>query len=211
MTTARLRTDLHALGVTLAADGDRLRFCPRDKVTPELLQRLRTHKAELLGMLQPGDIGDGDETHPSPGKTGVVSPAVPHVLQPGTADAPQPWPSDGTGYAGPVMPGDDSQDGGPSVTPSGDALPQDLQAQDINCDAARVTTTDPSNLQARPTATVDRTSSRPNDSPPWPPTVPGSILADRIPACSKCGRCAVVPGQPGRPAGLCFACWGKRR
>ncbi len=45
----------------------------------------------------------------------------------------------------------------------------------------------------------------------WPPAVPDSIIADPMPTCSNCGQRAVVPGQPGRPAGLCFSCWGKRR
>jgi len=58
------------------------------------------------------------------------------------------------------------------------------------------------NLQPQP-VTAPRT---------WPPAVPDGILADRIPTCSDCGRPrSVVPGQPGRPSGLCFACWGKRR
>ena len=83
-TAAQLLTELQALGVTLAADGDRLRFRPGTAVTPELLARLRTHKAELLAMLaRTGDSGDGDETHPSTGETVVVSPAVPQDASPG--------------------------------------------------------------------------------------------------------------------------------
>lgn len=46
--------------------------------------------------------------------------------------------------------------------------------------------------------------------PPWPPVVPDSILAAPVPTCSNCGRLRVVGGQPGRPSGLCFRCWGKR-
>ena len=57
---AQLMTDLQALGVTLAANGDRLRFYPRDAVTGDLLTRLRTCKAELLTMLQPQDLPGGD-------------------------------------------------------------------------------------------------------------------------------------------------------
>lgn len=43
--------------------------------------------------------------------------------------------------------------------------------------------------------------------PPWPPPVPAEIIADPRPICGDCGRVPVVPGQPGRQAGLCFGCW----
>lgn len=45
----------------------------------------------------------------------------------------------------------------------------------------------------------------------WPPVVPPEIIAAPVPNCNACGRAAVIPGQPGRPAGLCFDCWSKRR
>jgi len=54
MTAADLIRELRSLGVTLAANGDRLRFSPRSAVTGELLQRLRDSKAELLAMLASG-------------------------------------------------------------------------------------------------------------------------------------------------------------
>lgn len=57
--TAELLTDLQALGVILAAEGDRLRFHPKDKVTPELLAQLRTCKGELMAMF---GTGYGNET-----------------------------------------------------------------------------------------------------------------------------------------------------
>jgi len=76
-TTAELLTDLQALGVILAADGDRLRFHPRDKVTPGLLARMRDAKGDLLAMLQGGYSGNGYETHTTTAETPVVSPAVP--------------------------------------------------------------------------------------------------------------------------------------
>ena len=47
----QLMTELRGLGVILQADGDRLRFHPRHKVTGNLLDRLREHKPELLGIL----------------------------------------------------------------------------------------------------------------------------------------------------------------
>jgi len=43
--------------------------------------------------------------------------------------------------------------------------------------------------------------------PRWPAPVPPEIIAAPIPACDSCGRHAVIPGQPGRAAGLCFPCW----
>jgi hypothetical protein len=49
-----LLADLSARGIALRADGDRLRFRPRS-AAPELVERLRTHKAELLGLLQGAD------------------------------------------------------------------------------------------------------------------------------------------------------------
>ena len=76
---AELWNELTALGVTLAADGARLRFCPRDAVTGDLLARLRTHKAELLAMLQaqgadgPQDLpGDWTEYIAADGRLGWV-------------------------------------------------------------------------------------------------------------------------------------------
>ena len=56
-TAAELRNELQALGVALAAAGDRLRFSPRSAVTGELLTRLRDAKPELLAMLRPQDPG----------------------------------------------------------------------------------------------------------------------------------------------------------
>jgi hypothetical protein len=54
-----------------------------------------------------------------------------------------------------------------------------------------------------------RTDNRPKGRQ-WPPVVPDNIAADPYPACSDCGR-PVIPGQPGRPAGLCVNCWMKGR
>jgi hypothetical protein len=52
MTAQALLSDLQALGVTVEAHGDRLRFHPLYAVGPDLLARLREHKAELLAILQ---------------------------------------------------------------------------------------------------------------------------------------------------------------
>ena len=49
-----LLSDLDRAGVQeLIPDGDRLRYRPRSAVTPDLAERLRTHKADLLAVLRP--------------------------------------------------------------------------------------------------------------------------------------------------------------
>jgi hypothetical protein len=123
-TAAQLTADLQALGVTLAADGDRLRFYPRDRVTGEMLARLRDAKPQLLAMLQPQAMPDADPV--------TAAPSVP-----------------------------------------------DLQPRRVFPET-------------------------------WPAAVPSGILADPVTNCSDCRR-RVVGGQPGRPSGLCFRCWSKRR
>jgi hypothetical protein len=47
-----LLIDLVARGIELQANGDRLRFRPRKAVTPDLVERLKRHKAQLLAILQ---------------------------------------------------------------------------------------------------------------------------------------------------------------
>ena len=46
-----LLDDLVDAGVVLVADGGRLRFHPKAKMTPELLGRLRERKAEILEIM----------------------------------------------------------------------------------------------------------------------------------------------------------------
>lgn len=50
-----LLADLSARGIELQARGDRLRFQPRSRATPDLGERLHRYKAELLAILQGGD------------------------------------------------------------------------------------------------------------------------------------------------------------
>ena len=50
--TAELLADVARRGIKLEPHGDRLRYCPRSAVTPDLAERLAAHKAELLAMLQ---------------------------------------------------------------------------------------------------------------------------------------------------------------
>ncbi len=48
---AELLAELDALGIHVEADGDRLRFEPREKMTDELVSRMKLHKAELLRLI----------------------------------------------------------------------------------------------------------------------------------------------------------------
>ena len=55
--------DLKLLGIDVQPRGDVIRYRPRQAMTPALLVRLQTHKAELLAMLmiqQVNDLGDDD-------------------------------------------------------------------------------------------------------------------------------------------------------
>ena len=52
MNTPELLSDLDRLGIRLKADGERLRYYPRSALTPDLLGRLKAHKADLLALLQ---------------------------------------------------------------------------------------------------------------------------------------------------------------
>ena len=54
MTVAELLNETQRLGIELAAHGDRLRYHPRSAMTPDLAERLRKHKAELLVALRTG-------------------------------------------------------------------------------------------------------------------------------------------------------------
>ncbi len=52
MTTAtNLLAELGRLGIEVTAHGNRLRYRPRSAVTPELAERMKVHKAELLAIL----------------------------------------------------------------------------------------------------------------------------------------------------------------
>lgn len=51
MTPGTLLNELIRLGVRVEADGDRLRYSPRSRVTPELVELLKVHKPELLKTL----------------------------------------------------------------------------------------------------------------------------------------------------------------
>ena len=53
MSAADLLLDMGRLGIRLEADGERLRYFPRSALTPDLLDRLKAHKGELLATLTP--------------------------------------------------------------------------------------------------------------------------------------------------------------
>lgn len=55
MTASELRAELARRGIRLDAYGDRLRYAPRSAVTPELAERIKVHKTELLAALR-GDF-----------------------------------------------------------------------------------------------------------------------------------------------------------
>lgn len=52
-TAADLLADLSRLGIEVVAHGDRLRYRPQSALTPDLVERLRIHKTELLATLRP--------------------------------------------------------------------------------------------------------------------------------------------------------------
>lgn len=45
-------TDLARLGIRIEAHGDRLKYSPRSAVTPDLADRMKAHKGELLAILR---------------------------------------------------------------------------------------------------------------------------------------------------------------
>lgn len=53
MSAAELLLDLGRLGIRLEANGERLRYFPRSALTPDLLDRLKAHKADLMATLRP--------------------------------------------------------------------------------------------------------------------------------------------------------------
>jgi hypothetical protein len=53
MTATALLSELQNQGVILEPRGDRLAFGPKEKVTPELRERIVKYKTDLLRLLQP--------------------------------------------------------------------------------------------------------------------------------------------------------------
>jgi len=62
MNVTSLLDELHSLGVTLEARGDRLRFRPVNAVTPDLVEHLRANKEEVLAHLERHPATDSPPT-----------------------------------------------------------------------------------------------------------------------------------------------------
>ena len=56
MSVIDLMIDLRDRGIQLEADGDRLRYSPKAAMTPELAERVKAHKPELLTILTADDV-----------------------------------------------------------------------------------------------------------------------------------------------------------
>jgi hypothetical protein len=52
MSAAEILADLARRGIRLEADPERLRYYPRSALTPDLLERLKANKAELLASIE---------------------------------------------------------------------------------------------------------------------------------------------------------------
>ena len=76
MTATHLMVDLDRLGIRLAAHGDRLRYWPRSAVTPDLADRMKAHKGELLAVLHSDQCRHIDSEcyrdAPAPGRPGWI-------------------------------------------------------------------------------------------------------------------------------------------
>lgn len=81
--------ELRALGVDVVADGENVVICPASKVPPELKQRLKSQKAEVLVVLKarPGKTGNLIECRYDwqPGYRGLRLHCVAHYHAAGTA------------------------------------------------------------------------------------------------------------------------------
>jgi hypothetical protein len=63
---AQLLADLARLGIRLEARGDRLGYWPRSALSPDLTERLKAHKDELLAKLRGEAGGRGAKSRPQP-------------------------------------------------------------------------------------------------------------------------------------------------
>ena len=66
MNAIELLNDVQARGIQLVAEEGRLRFRPRAAVTPELLETIKQHKAELLALLAGDAVPDDAEEQAKP-------------------------------------------------------------------------------------------------------------------------------------------------
>ena len=66
MTAAKLLVDLKRRGIELVADGDKLRYRPQSRMTPDLVRRLSDHKPALLALIGQPEAHDRCERHDWP-------------------------------------------------------------------------------------------------------------------------------------------------
>src|SRR4051812_38410147 len=92
MDASALLASLRASGVELAAEDDRLRYRPRDRVSPGLLDALARHKPEILDLLaaEADALGNDDDHSPAAGLPWPADPAaqVAQEAEAGPSDAP---------------------------------------------------------------------------------------------------------------------------
>jgi hypothetical protein len=84
--------EISQCGVSLEVRGDRIRFSPRSRMTPELIERLCLHKPEVLVILKASSGATITKTQKNTGKSGVIVSVTAqnqpksgevHVLRPG--------------------------------------------------------------------------------------------------------------------------------
>lgn len=72
MRAEELLAEIEALGVVVSAEHDHLRLRPKSRLTPELIELLRAHKTELLGLVEL-------RQRPEPSREAVRRFRVPHA------------------------------------------------------------------------------------------------------------------------------------
>ena len=92
---ADLLAHLSRLGVELVPRGDRLRYRPRSAVTPDLVERLRTHKTQLLAILRHAEGPGGATVGPRAGESERVIGRPEPVRWEDAIDPPDPGPACG--------------------------------------------------------------------------------------------------------------------
>ncbi len=83
MNAASLLAELHSLGVTIEARGDRLRFGPVDAVPPDLLEHLRANKEEVIDLLEhdPEPLAEADKDRATLGALSRIGGVLLHTAK----------------------------------------------------------------------------------------------------------------------------------